>query len=74
MKNFFIILLICIICILPEKGFCEWQGPIEIISGSWGSNTGEFGFRQGRPGGEDGFPKCFGINDKGYILVIVLTM
>lgn len=44
-----------------------WQGPTEIISGTWGSGVGQFGLEYGDSG--DGFPEIEAIIPEGKIVI-----
>lgn len=44
-----------------------WKGPIEILSGKWGSETGEFYFEAGESG--DSFPTKFGVDKNGLVVI-----
>ena len=44
-----------------------WEGPVEIISGAWGSGNGQFALKSGDTG--DGFPRQFCISSGSFIAI-----
>lgn len=70
MRKFNIILLsIFILFVFCCTGFCDWKGPIKIISGEWGTEEGKFGRGDSQQEG-DMFPNRFFINDQGDIYIV----
>ena len=47
--------------------YAGWSGPIEILSGGWGSNTGQFAIDYGDSG--DTFPKLFCVSSGNFIAI-----
>jgi len=49
------------------NAFALWKGPVEVITGAWGTSVGQFGFMNANP--TDIFPKKFLIDKDSNILV-----
>ena len=68
MKKFISLCFTCFILMFSsQEGFGAWKGPIEIITGEWGSGVNQFGFEQGDT--HDGFPYYFFLSDEGSIIL-----
>ncbi|MGA1826271.1 MAG: hypothetical protein ACMUIP_16565 [bacterium] len=66
-----IIKICCFFCffllfLTTTRGYGIWQGPIEVLSGSWGKAIGEFGFVNKK---SEGFPRRFLVDIYGNIIV-----
>ncbi len=65
--------IICLVAIaglmLASKGFCEWTGPNEVVSGTWGKANTQFGLVQGDTIAYDRFPNTFGVTSGGKVVV-----
>lgn len=49
------------------SSYAAWNGPAAVLSGLWGSNTGQFSIQYGDTG--DDFPKMFCLNSGGIIAI-----
>ena len=49
------------------NAFALWQGPVEVVTGKWGTSVGQFGFVNAEP--TDGFPTRFLIDSNDNILI-----
>lgn len=66
-KKAIIIFLLTIITINPFDVFAAWQGPQEVLSGTWGTGTGQFYLFKGDSG--DYYPKDISIDKNGLIII-----
>jgi len=60
-------IIIGITAFIASNGFASWQGPIEVISSTWGSNAGQIGIAYGDI--EDDFARSFGVSQSGNIVI-----
>ncbi len=49
-----------------ETGYASWTGPVELLSGTWGSNPGQFGIKYGDTG--DSFPNAICISSGNIVI------
>lgn len=62
-----LIVLLLFFITITTSAYAAWVGPVEVITGKWGTAVGEFGFKSGNP--EDGFPRQFLVGDNQIIIV-----
>ena len=56
-----------ILLLIPLDLFAYWDGPYEVLNGSWGDDPNEFGFKSGDI--IDQFPKQFNVLSDGKIII-----
>lgn len=61
------ILIVILIIFFAQNVLAEWNGPMTILTGSWGNEPDEFHFVKGEI--EAGFPREFGVNNEGDIFI-----
>ena len=62
-----LLLLTFLLSTIISSSQAAWQGPIQVLSGVWGSGVGQFGFEAGDSG--DDFPRSFGISASQRIII-----
>lgn len=62
-----IFILLLLLFALHRTGYAAWTGPVEVLSGSWGSNPGQFGINYDDTA--DTFPKTICISSSGNIVI-----
>ncbi len=55
------------LAVLSETSYASWTEPAEVLSGTWGSNSGQFAIKHGDTG--DSFPRAFCVSSSGVIAV-----
>ena len=68
-RNLIHSILLIIILFVPVHVFAGWSPQEEIISGTWGSESLQFGLESGDTVTYDGFPGFFDISDDGWIVI-----
>lgn len=63
----FIGMLILLMLSIYDSTNAAWQGPVEVVVGTWGNSSGQFGIEYGDT--NDSFPRSFGVTKAGKVVI-----
>lgn len=67
MKRIKISLLVLFLLLSTSNVYSAWEGPVDVVVGTWGTNTGQFGISYQDTA--DLFPQSFGVSNSGKIVI-----
>jgi len=64
-----LLISVCSIFLTTVKLYAGWTGPTTIVSGVWGTGSGQFGLNQGDNSDYDMFPTYFGVSNSRKVII-----